>query len=333
LATGGHGAVDIAVWVLADDRPGNVAQAVGVAEALGVPFAVKDVRYSRWGGVHNLVRSDSRRGLTRIFRKTLEPPWPQLAIGAGRRTAPLARWLKRKHACRLVQIMDPGWPGRDEFDLIAIPIHDECEEAPNVLRTMGSCHRAVPRLLAEEQARWEACLAHLPRPYLLLVVGGDTKDYSFGLDRGVDLTAGARALAGALGGSILVTSSRRTGPDLERVVIDGIPEPRYIHCWREGAENPYLGLLAMADTILVTGDSMNMCSEACANGGPVYIFSPPGLVNEKHARLHGLLYELGYARPLGGDITPWTHAPLNAAMDVAREIRARGLLAQSDAHP
>jgi hypothetical protein len=311
---------------LADDRPGNVAQAVGVAEALGVPFLIKEVRYTRWGKLHNFLRADSCRGLTRAFRKTLQPPWPQLAIGAGRRTAPLARWLKHTFGSRIVQIMDPGWPGRDDFDLIAIPVHDESDAAPNVIRTMGSCHRAVPRLLAEEQAKWEARLSHLPKPYLLLVVGGDTKDYAFGTDRGRQLAEATSALSQALGGSILMTSSRRTGPELEQVVIDGIPEPRYVHRWREGTENPYLALLAMADAIVVTGDSMNMCSEACANGGPVYIFSPPGLVNEKHARLHELLYQLGYARPLGGDTTPWTHAPLNAAMDVAHEIRTRGLL-------
>lgn len=314
------------VWVLADDRPGNVAQALGVAEALGEPFLVKDIRYNRWGCLHNVLRGDSRRGLTRPCRKTLQPPWPDLVIGAGRRTAPLARWFKRKFGTRLVQIMDPGWPGREEFDLIAAPLHDDLPDRPNVIHTLGSCHRAVPALMAGEKAKWSERIGHLPRPYLLVVVGGATKDYSFGAERGMELAKGATALRDAAGGSILVTTSRRTGPDLEEAILNGISEPRYMHCWREGAENPYLGFLALADSILVTGDSMNMCSEACANGGPVYIFAPPGLVNSKHARLHQLLYEKGYARPLGANTSPWTHDSLNAAVDVAREVRARGLL-------
>ncbi len=314
------------IWVLADDRAGNVAQCLGVAEALGEPFVVKEVRYNRWGRLHNWLRADSRRGLTRECRKTLLPPWPDLVIAAGRRTAPLARWFKRKFGTRLVQIMDPGWPGRQDFDLIAAPVHDDLPDRANVVHTVGSCHRAVPALLADERVRWEARLAHLPRPYLLVVVGGTTKDYRFGPELGRQLVAEAVSLAGVMGGSILVTTSRRTEPELEAVIVEGIPEPRFIHCWREGLDNPYLALLAMADTIVVTGDSMNMCSEACANGGPVYIFSPPGMVNAKHARLHQLLYERGYARPLGADTTPWHHPPLNAALDVAKQVRARGLL-------
>lgn len=314
------------VWVLADDRPGNVAQALGVAEALGEPFLVLDVRYTRWGEAHNLLRSSSRRGLTRECRKRLAPPWPELVIAAGRRTAPLARWFKRKFGSKLVQIMDPGWPGRADFDLIAAPRHDDLPDRANVIHSMGSCHRAVPRLLAAERAVWEPRLAALPRPYLLLSVGGATKDYAFGANRAGELVEQTNRLARAMGASLLVTTSRRTGPAVEAVLKAGIAEPRLLHVWRDGAENPYLGFLALADAIVVTGDSMNMCSEACANGGPVYIFSPPGMVNAKHARLHELLYELGYARPLGSDPTPWTHPPLNAAMDVAQAVRERGLV-------
>jgi hypothetical protein len=314
------------IWVLADDRPGNVAQAVGVAEALNRPFVIKDVRYTIWGTLHNLARAATCFGLTEASRRLFQPPWPDLVIGAGRRTAPLARWLKRKSSCLLVQIMDPGWPGREDFDLIAVPAHDDAELLPNMIRTIGSCHRAVPRLLAEEQAKWAARLAHLPRPYLLLVVGGDTKEYVFGLERGRRLAAETVTLARQLGATILMTTSRRTGSELAQVVIERIPEPRYVHVWQEGTDNPYLALLAVADAIVVTGDSMNMCSEACANGGPVYIFSPGGLVNDKHARLHQMLYERGMARPLGTDVTPWRHEPLNAAMDVTREIWARKLL-------
>ena len=44
------------VWVLADDRAGNVGQCLGVAEALGWPFAVKEIRYTRLGALPNLLR-------------------------------------------------------------------------------------------------------------------------------------------------------------------------------------------------------------------------------------------------------------------------------------
>lgn len=314
------------VWVLADDRPGNVVQALGVAEALAEPFAIKRIGYDRRGGWHNALKGASLIGVAADSRATLNPPWPDLVIGAGRRTAPIGRWIKRQSDCRLVQLLDPGWLGRRDFDLIVAPRHDALADRPNVLSILGSCHRAFPAALAAEGAKWAERLAHLPRPYLVVVVGGATKGRAFGADRGRQLAAGVAALHRAMGGAILVTTSRRTTPDLARSLIEGLPQPNFFFHWQEKAENPYLGFLALADAIVVTGDSMNMCTEACANGGPVYIFSPPGLVNDKHARLHAALFAQGYARSLGDDGAPWTHPPLNAAADVAREIRARGLL-------
>lgn len=312
--------------MLADDRQGNVVQVLGVAEALAEPFRIQQIRYAWQGRWHNALRGASLLGVAAGSRATLVPPWPDLVIGAGRRTAPVARWIKRQSACRLLQLMDPGWAGRGDFDLIVAPEHDNLPERPNVFPILGSCHRAFPPVLAAEGAKWGERLAHLPRPYLVVVVGGATKERPFGPEYGRQLASGVAALHHAMGGSILVTTSRRTSPELADSLIRDLPQPRYFFQWRDGVENPYLGFLALADAVVVTGDSMNMCSEACANGGPVYIFSPPGLVNAKHARLHATLFAKGYARPFGGDTTPWTHPPLNAASDVAREIRARGLL-------
>ena len=314
------------VWVLADDRPGNVVQALGVAEALGEPFRVQEIRYDRWGHVHNAFRGAGLMGVAMESRSILTPPWPDLVIAAGRRTAPVARWIKSRSACRLVQLMDPGWPGRGDFDLIVAPQHDGLPERPNVFHSLGSCHRAFPSVLAAEGRKWADRLSDMPHPYLVVAVGGVTKDRAFGADHGAQLAAGVTALHEAMGGSILTTTSRRTPEDLADRLARELPQPHHFFRWREGGENPYLGFLSLANAIVVTGDSMNMCSEACANGGPVYIFAPPGLVGGKHARLHATLFAKGFARPLGGDNTPWTHPPLNAAEDVAREIRARGLI-------
>ena len=308
------------IWVLADDRPGNVSQALGVAEALDRPFAVKTIRYNAWGKLHNAVRSGSRRGLELWSRKSIETlPPPDLVIGAGRRTAPLARWFKRRYGSKLVQLMDPGWPGRDRFDLIAAPLHDALPDAPNVIRTLGACHRATPALMAAEAELWKDRLPDLPRPWTLVSVGGSTASRTFTAEDAHALIDACRDLPG----SLLVVTSRRTGLAAEGALRD-VP---WLCRWQGRADNPYLALLALADQVVVTGDSMSMACEACANGGPVYIFAPPHLTEPKHALLHRDLYEQGYARPLlGGDRAPWRHPPLNASAMVAEEILKRGLL-------
>ncbi|MBF0374249.1 MAG: mitochondrial fission ELM1 family protein, partial [Alphaproteobacteria bacterium] len=81
--------------------------------------------------------------------------------------------------------------------------------------------------------------------------------------------------------------------------------------------------VSLADAVVVTGDSVSMVCEACAATAPVFVYAPPGMVGEKHARLHRDLFEMGYARPLGERLEHFAHPPLNAARDIADEIRRR----------
>ncbi|CAA7611347.1 mitochondrial fission ELM1 family protein [Magnetospirillum sp. UT-4] len=312
------------VWVLADDRAGNVAQCLGVAEALGRPFAVKAVRYGRLGGLPNPLRGASLLGVTAETGAALAPPWPDLVIAAGRRTAPVARWIKRQCGARLVQVMDPGPGGRDEFDLICVPNHDGAPpRGANVMAVTGAPHRVTAARLAAEAEVWRPRFAHLPRPWLALVVGGATRKRPFPPEMAAEL--GRRAAALAEGGSLLVTTSRRTGADSEEALLAVLPEPRFVHRWGAGGDNPYFGFLALADAVVVTGDSVSMACEACAAPAPLYLFAPPGWAADKHARLHAELYALGLARPLeeGTRLQAWTHPPLNAAGAIAAEIIRR----------
>lgn len=312
------------VWVLADDRAGNVGQCLGVAEALGLPFAVKQVRYDRWGRLPNPLRGASLLGVTLETRLALAAPWPRLVIAAGRRTAPVARWIKRRSGAVLAQIMDPGPGGRGEFDLIAVPRHDgHPPRGANVLAVTGAPHRVTAERLAAEGELWRPRFAHLPRPWVGLIVGGATRKRPFPPPMAAEL--GRRAAALAAGGSVLVTTSRRTGAGAERALLDEIPEPRFVHRWGAEGDNPYFGFLALADALVVTGDSVSMCCEACAAPAPVHVYAPPGWAAPKHARLHAELYQAGYARPLeeGTVLEPWTHPPLNAAAAIAAAIQAR----------
>ena len=316
------------IWVLADDRAGNVAQAVGVAEALGLPFETKDVRYSPVARLPNAVQGASRLGLTPETRMAITPPWPDLVIAAGRRTAPLARWLKRQNArAFLAQIMNPGRAGADEFDLIAIPAHD-CKlpdgDAPNVMRTIGAPHRVTPSRLAMAGEVWSSRLGGIPRPFIAVIAGGATNRRPFPTALAADFGRQAARMAAEVKGSVLLTTSRRTGADAEQALVSAIPEPRRTFLWGGGgSDNPYMGFLALADAIVVTGDSVSMCSEACASPAPVYIFAPNDMVSPKHARLHAALYEGGFARPFTGRYDDWTHPPLNAAHDSARVIETK----------
>lgn len=318
----------IPVWALADANVGTAQQCLGVADALGMPYDVKELAYVSSARLPNVALGASLSGLTGTARAGFTAPWPRLLIAAGRRTAPVARFIKRAAGGTvfLVQIMHPGRAGIDEFDLVAAPRHDRIAERSNVMRVTGAPHRVTPGRLHEAGLAWAPRFAFLPKPWFAVVVGGATRRRAFSAAMARELTRLAQKAASAAGGSLLVTTSRRTGEAASALKsaleIAGGP-PHYFHDWRSGGENPYLGMLALANAVVVTGDSVSMCSEACATGRATYIYAPPSFATPKHSRLHDELFERGYARRFAGRFETWRHSPLNAAVEIAEAVRAR----------
>lgn len=315
------------IWVLADDRTGNANQAIGVAEALELPFAIKRLEYSRWGRLPNLIRGASFLGVQDTYREAITPPWPDLVIAAGRRTVPVARYIKRANHGHtfLVHIMWPGSPV-GELDLLAVPEHDQVPPQPNIIHTLGAPHRVTAARLTQDASQWRERLAHLPRPYIGVLVGGTAGKQVFDGPAATLLGQHIAQMARDSGGSLLVTTSRRTGDAASEALVTALSSTptAYTHLWtRDNTENPFFAFLGLSDVMVVTGDSTSMCSEACATGRPVYIFAPSDNTAPKHKHLHQRLYELGYAKPLSGTFDTWSYPPLNAADMIAQAIRER----------
>jgi hypothetical protein len=317
------------IWVLADNRAGHATQALGVADALRLPYETKRLDYAWLAKLPNILLGATFRHLSASARGSLVPPWPELVIAAGRRTAPVARAIKRAAGgrCFIVQCMWPG-TGASDFDLIAAPAHDGLPERSNLMTTVGAPHRVTPTVLAEAAAQWSPKLGGLTAPRLAVLVGGSTGTHGFETATANDLAKRVTTLARAIGGSIMMTTSRRTPPEASDALHAAL-EPAHQFDWTGSTEdNPYLGYLALADRVVVTGDSMTMCTEACASGKPVYIHAPSATTASKHQALHRALYDRGLALPLNDQSAaaepPKTRPPpLDDAADVAAEIRRR----------
>jgi mitochondrial fission protein ELM1 len=313
------------VWMLADDRPGNVNQALGLAEALAEPFEVKTVGYSQLARLPNWMLPANLAGLTKATRETLSPPWPGLIIGAGRRTARVGRWVKQRDpSVTLVQLM---WPGSSAgFDLIAVPEHDRVPADPVLMRTLGPPHRLTPERLKQSAEQIARTLESLPRPYVTCLVGGTSKHVAFTPEDARSLIQGAARLAKERGGSLLVTSSRRTGEACTATLAAALDAevgcPHWLHRWQPVGDNPYIGMLGAADAVVVSADSASMCAEACAPGKPVFLHLPKAGAPEKFELLHQRLREEGCLRVLGDDWFEVEAPPINPAFAIAVAIRA-----------
>ena len=315
------------VWVLVDDRAGNRAQSLGVAESLNMPFQTIEISYGPLIKLPNIILGASLMGVTRATKDLLKTPWPKLVIAAGRRTAPVARWIKLKNnnATRLVQIMDPG-SDHGNFDLICRPAHDGGQSEDNVLEIPTAPHGFNAKKLSHIANSWVNPLGDLSTPRIALLIGGSTRRRNFSRDMAQQLCRQTSAAAAKANGCLMVTTSRRTG-DVMGTVEAYLSGPYQLHRWDDGAETPYAAYLATADAIIVTGESVSMCSEAVSTGKPVYIFAPSGLITAKHARLHKALVDGGHARLFEGDVDlTWRPTPLVVADDIAAAIKARHLL-------
>jgi hypothetical protein len=266
------------VWVLLGKGVGGNRQMQALADALGWPYETKRLFHNAWNRCPNLLLGASALSVDRRRSDALEPPWPDLVIGASRRSAPIARWIQAQSGgrARLVHLMHTQAP-LDRFDIVITTPQYRLPRRPNVLHMAGPLLRMDPDRLAAAAAAWAPRLEHLPRPRTALLVGGNSSSYRLDAPRAVELGRRASAHARAAAGSLLVSTSARTPPDAADALVEAIDCPHFLYRWRPdaGEENPYLGYLALADGFIVTVDSASLLAEACTSGRPVQIFEWP----------------------------------------------------------
>jgi mitochondrial fission protein ELM1 len=264
------------VWLMMGHKAGDNSQVLALAEALGWAFEIKHFTYRRTELLTNLVCGPTLAGVVQAQSSDLGPPWPDLIITAGRRNEPAALWIQKQAAPeKHVRIVHCGrsWAKIERFDLIVTTPQYRLPERPNVLHNLTPLHRVTEERLRVAAAEWSPRLTHLPGPYLAVVIGGNSGPFTFDHAAAKRLARQASARAKELGASLLVTTSARTPQGKINSFERALDVPAEIFRWsKDAAENPYFGYLALADEIVVTGDSMSMLTEACATRKPVHIF-------------------------------------------------------------
>lgn len=288
------------VWCLHGKHAGDNAQMNALATALGWPVQVKRLCFSPQSRRQGWFKGASRLGLA-SSEPSLSPPWPDLVIAAGRRSANIARWIARQGQgrTRTVMIGRPRAP-LAAFDLVlttpqyGLPIRDNVLYLPAPLETLA---RIEPAALDAWYARWSA----LPRPWIGVLIGGDRKPYQFDPATARRLGEAVSALTRAGGGSLLVTTGPRTRSSAAEALFATLAAPSFQHHYTPGqADNPYRALLALADRFVVTGDSASMLGEATATGKPIAVFPLPELHSRGQRLLRWLERHLGLVERAAG---------------------------------
>ena len=266
------------VWILDDGKPGHTTQSVGLAEALGWPYEVKTLRFNLLAGLGNLLlgpRGATQLGVDHAKSDPLGPPWPDLLIATGWRPAPTARWVgaQGRGRTRTVQMGRKGGRVAELYDIVVscgyfrLPFH------PRRIETSAPLNRVSRARLAEAAAHWDGLFGDAPAPHVVALVGGSSRRHRMTAEAARRMGEALRGFVAEAGGSVFAVTSRRTGAAATAALAKGLGSAGRIVGWDAGQrENPYLGYLALADVLVVTGESESMLSEAAATGKPIYIY-------------------------------------------------------------
>jgi mitochondrial fission protein ELM1 len=263
------------VWVLLGQKAGDNNQVLALAEQLPWPFQCKQFNYRPFEILSNRLLGVTLAGLDRQRSSDLSAPWPDLVITAGRRNEPVARWIKRQSGgkTRLVHMGRP-WAPLAVFDLLVTTPQYFLPQQENILHNQLPLHRADEEKINQSVKDWQQQLEAFPRPYIAVLLGGNSGPYTFSPASAKKMGQLVNQLAHRQQASLLISSSARTSGSAYHAFEREIDVPSFFYRWhRDDTRNPYLAYLGLADSFVVTGESMSMLTETAATGKPLYIYN------------------------------------------------------------
>ena len=302
-------------WILSEGYAGLQAQALGLAEAAGLQPELRVlVPRAPWKWLSASLWPAPLAAVPDAVRA----PLPGLVIGCGGVAAAVGAALRRGGSS-VVQVQHPRMDPR-RFDVVVVNRHDELT-GPNVVVTRTALHRATPSRLAEAARQWRPHFEHLKRPFVAVLVGGSNGRFRLDASVGGELAGQLATMMRRDGVGVAVTPSRRTDPAVTRVLTEAlVPLGGYV--WDGSGDNPYFGMLALADAIVVTMDSVSMVSEAAATEAPVMLAALPGRSRRNRLFIDGMLAE-GRVREFAGKLELWPVTPLDDTAEAAAEMCRR----------
>ena len=307
---------DIAApWIISEGLAGLRSQALGLTEAAGLSAEFRELKpRAPWRWMAAKLWPNPLAAVADAVRA----PLPSLAVGCGGMAGTVLAALRRK-SMRVVQVQNPRMD-INRFDLIIANHHDELT-GPNVFVARTALHRVTAARLAAEAEAWRDRFAPYRRPLVAVLLGGSNGRFRLDRDAGAKLAADLATMADRDKVGVVVTPSRRTDPAVTDLIRTALaPSGGWV--WDLSGDNPYFAMLALADLIVVTQDSVSMISEAVATTAPVMFASLPGSWRRQGLFLKPLLDE-DRIRPFEGRFSSWTVAPLNDTQEAAAEMRRR----------
>lgn len=320
------------IWVLLTHAPGDNDQSLALADALGSSSVVKRIDWplvdpTQDRAIVRALLANTADAQARRDAIGLNGPWPRIVICCGRRADRVGFWIKRQSGShtKVVSIGRAHQPVA-RYDLLAAPPQYALPERANVVRLpLPLARRRQDNAPSRGNTAAGGNMVPVAKPWFTILLGGEVKEFVVSAAELERTARAAQEAADRHGGSVVVSTSRRTSPEMLAAVERVLKNP-YVYRWSAANrdENPYDVLLAQSAALFVTADSASMMLDCAASGTPTFVVEYPERLNLRR-RLRRDLYRL--IRNVVEACRAWGLAHLGAWLDRAQEkLHAGGIL-------
>lgn len=238
--------------------------------------------------------------------------------------------LKKVRPDTILVSIGPPAVASTMYDLVVVTPADPPMQDPKTLNVHAMPNRITAASLAEYHDAWRSRLANGSSSLVALMVGGSipAQDSCSSGNAEAFTVRHAQSLANAVlayvnkhKATLIVTNSVRTPPDVTEVLRSRLAKrAHYFYNHVQGGENPYFGYMACADTVIVTGDSMSMISDAVDAGRITLAYRPEGILPPRHEQFLEFMEAQRQIFDLQSSDNPVPARPVCASLQIAQEI-------------
>lgn len=276
-------------WVIRDANPGHYNQSLAIAEGLqdriGLSYEWLDAQSSLRGFLRlvlaKLINISSFAFPDRFMRhcysySALPDHRPDLIISSGGKTAALNVMLTRKFKAKNIFI---GYGGKVDPDQFTVLLEQEPSLTHHCIVYDYLPTRITPVKANAAGLQFRQDNQMGAKALWCVLIGGVSRSHPYRDSDWLQLAQAMNRLAEKYAIQWLVTTSRRSGARIERLLKDHL-DPAILAdatWWSEAPRKVVLAYLGASELVFCTQDSLTMLTEAVFSGKPVYSLQPDQL--------------------------------------------------------
>jgi KDO2-lipid IV(A) lauroyltransferase len=221
---------------------------------------------------------------------------PDIVISCGSGLVPVNYLISRENHAKSFIIMRPSIFHSDRFDLVVQPKHDNPPGRKNIVVTDVALNLIDEKYLQDESEKLcqqTAIKKSSKERYIGVLIGGNTKQFRLKPQDISEVLRQLKSAARKLDCRILVSTSRRTPPQIETLIKNELKSDDRCGLLIIANEKNYPfavgGILGLSDTVIASPESISMISEAVNSRKHVVIFGEASIKGRHKAFLQNLL--------------------------------------------